>query len=461
MLDTFENRKINIDDLPESWRQVKVINELEDFLQRNWEQRYSLFDDEEIERKQQFISFNGFKSISTKKYIGTIIFKGEQLNIYPSVFKEHRDDNKTDNLSQEYMLKNIVQWISYCNKVSYPYINIHTELLDSKNLVELFISLYINYVLSALDRGLYFRYVDDTADIRAIKGRFNIKDYLVNKIPNGRSNEFRCIFSKFEYDNIVNQIIKCVCYKLHNLVKGTNLKRIERILAKLDSVSFVDCKPSDCNNLRFARKDSTYRMIISLSKMFLLNKEFNMKFDINESFCFLFPTYLLFEGFIGGYIQGVLTDEGAKVSLQKSDMKLIDKVHYGGETFKPLHKMRHDIYIEYNDKCFILDTKYKEISRFDDDRESVEEIVETEPKQADIYQVCEYARKRNLEDVYLLYPMYRNEDIEPEIPIGISEDPNKTIKIHFVRIPFVFNDDIAETNKMLKNTIYKMLDIKS
>ena len=275
MLDTFENRKINIDDLPESWRQAKVINELEDFLQRNWEQRYSLFDDEEIERKQQFISFNGFKSISTKKYIGTIIFKGEQLNIYPSVFKEHRDDNKTDNLSQKYMLKNIVQWISYCNKVSYPYINIHTELLDSKNLVELFISLYINYVLSALDKGLYFRYVDETADIRAIKGRFNIKDYLVNKIPNGRSDEFRCIFSKFEYDNIVNQIIKCVCYKLHNLVKGTNLKKIERILAKLDSVSFVDCKPSDCNNLRFARKDSTYRMIISLSKMFLLNKEFN------------------------------------------------------------------------------------------------------------------------------------------------------------------------------------------
>ena len=97
MLDTFENRKINIDDLPESWRQAKVINELEDFLQKNWEQRYSLFDDEEIERRQQFVSFNGFKSISTKKYIGTIIFKGEQLNIYPLVFKEHRDDNKTDN----------------------------------------------------------------------------------------------------------------------------------------------------------------------------------------------------------------------------------------------------------------------------------------------------------------------------------------------------------------------------
>ena len=30
--------------------------------------------------------------------------------------------------------------------------------------------------------------------------------------------------------------------------------------------------------------------------------------------------------------------------------------------------MRHDIYIEYKNKCLILDTKYKEISRFDDDR---------------------------------------------------------------------------------------------
>lgn len=96
------------------------------------------------------------------------------------------------------------------------------------------------------------------------------------------------------------------------------------------------------------------------------NKMSNYTVDTNESFCFLFPTDLLFEGFIGGFLKEVLQDVGGKVHLQESKMSLVEKIIYKGETSGAAFTMRHDILAEYHDKVFVLDTKYKEMSRFED-----------------------------------------------------------------------------------------------
>ena len=54
-------------------------------------------------------------------------------------------------------------------------------------------------------------------------------------------------------------------------------------------------------------------------------------------------------------------------------------------------------------------------------------------KQGDLYQVLEYARKRDIQDVYLLYPMYRYEEKEKEFPVAVSESPSGDINVHFIR----------------------------
>ena len=68
--------------------------------------------------------------------------------------------------------------------------------------------LYIGYVRSAIERGLYYQYVDETEDCTSIKGKIDLKDYLISKIPNGQADKFRCTYSNFEFDNAVNRIIK-------------------------------------------------------------------------------------------------------------------------------------------------------------------------------------------------------------------------------------------------------------
>jgi 5-methylcytosine-specific restriction endonuclease McrBC regulatory subunit McrC len=460
VLDRYEYSKIANAKLPGSWQTQTALDELRDFLQQNWEQRSVFYEDGEVKSQQQFLDFIGSGGIRTKKYIGTIVFKGEQLNIYPRVFSTEKEDHDTDDLTQKHMLYNLVKWIEYCNKLEYPFINISSELNDSEDLKELFITLYIGYVRSALERGLYYQYVEETEDCTSIKGKFDLKDYLITKIPNGQADKFRCTYSNFEFDNKVNRIIKYTCKQLMNITSKKNQKALRTILTRLNEVSDVPCKPNDCNNIRLSKMHRNYGIIISMSKMFLLNKMSNYSIDTNESFCFLFPTDLLFEGFVGGFMKEVLRRFGGKVHLQESKMSLVEKIIYKGETSGAAFTMRHDILVEFNGNIFVLDTKYKEITRFEDNPD-YKETIGNEIKQGDMYQVLEYARKRDIEDVYLLYPMYRYEEKEEDFPVAVSESPSGDINVHFIRLPFIFEEENEEkTREQLTDVIKSVFGIE-
>lgn len=458
VLNRYEHTKISNNKLPDSWKPQSALDDLQDFLQDNWEQRAVFYEDGEIKGSQQFIEFTGQQGIKTKKYIGTIVFKGEQLNIYPKVFSTEKEDHETDDLSQRHLLNNLVNWIEYCNRLEYPFLNISSELSDSEDLKELFITLYVGYVRNALSRGLYYRYTEETEDCTTIKGKFKLQDYLIKKIPNGQADKFCCIYSNFEFNNKVNQIIKYTCKQLLNISSKKNQKVLRNILTRLEPVADVKCTPYDCNSIRLSKMHRHYGIIISMSKMFLLNKMSNYSINTNESFCFLFPTELLFEGFVGGFMKELLTPYGGIVKLQESKMSLVEKIVYRGTTSGAAFTMRHDILVELDDKVFVLDTKYKELSRFENNPDFASDINE-EVKQGDMYQVLEYARKRNINDVYLLYPMYRYEQKEDEFPVAVSESPSGDINVHFIRIPFIFEDDEDTIKQQLSEVIKSIFEI--
>lgn len=458
VMNRYEYSEIKNDELPVSWRSQVDLDEFRDFLQQNWEQRSTFYSDGKKERKQQFISFLGSGGIKTKKYVGTIVYKGEQLNIFPRVFKANSSDNNADLLTTKYLMSNLVKWIEYCNKLEYPYLNISSELKDSEDLKELFITLYISYVQRAIERGVYFRYVEETEDSNSIKGKFDIKDYITIKIPNGRAESFRCTYSKFEFDNQVNRIIKFTCRQLYKITTIKNQRSLRTILSRLDEVTDVPCSPHDCDGIRLGNLHKNYGIIISMSKMFLLNKLSGYAINTNETFCFLFPTEVLFEGFIGGYMKEVLSVYGGKVRLQESRRRLVERIVFNKAVSEPTFIMKHDIFVELHGTVFILDTKYKEISRFENNK-NYRESINDEVKQSDLYQMLTYAWKRAVKDVYLLYPMFRYEELEPEFPYAVCESPSGNINIHFIRLPFIFEED-GNTEEQLKKVIKKifMLD---
>ena len=200
ILNRFENATIRNALLPESWKSPSSLEDLEFFLQKNWEQRSAFFEDGQITSKQQFLAFGAQGSIKTKNYIGTIVFRGEQLNIFPKVFRLDADDNDSDDLTQEQLIQNLIRWLEYCSKIDYPYISMVSDLNETNSLKQLFISLYLKYVSAAIDHGLYFKYVDEVDDFQCIKGKVNIVDYYTRKVPQMQQHKFRCEYSNFEFD---------------------------------------------------------------------------------------------------------------------------------------------------------------------------------------------------------------------------------------------------------------------
>ena len=81
-------------------------------------------------------------------------------------------------------------------------------------------------------------------------------------------------------------------------------------------------------------------------------------------------------------------------------------------------------------------------------------------KQGDLYQVLEYARKRDIQDVYLLYPMYRYEEKEKEFPVAVSESPSGDINVHFIRMPFIFEENEDRTRQQLTDVIKVVFSIQ-
>ena len=457
MINCFEESFLKNKILPTEWQSQVSLDELSGFLQSNWEQRSVYYDDGEVSSRQQFLSFTGQKGLRTNNYIGTIVFKGEQLNIFPKLFRNDKDDNDTSELELSHLIKNIAQWIEYCTKFEYPFISIKTALDDVTDLRDLFVNLYVRYTKAALDRGLFYRYEDKTENSNTIKGKINFQDYIANKIPNGMADKFQCTYSNFEFDNLLNRIIKATCKLLIADTSKTNQKILRNILMKLNDVSDIKCKPSDCDKIRLSYLNGNYRIILSMSKMFLLNKNSSYDIDNKESFCFLFPTELLFEGFVGGFMQNVLAGK-ARVKLQASDLSLISDVVYEGESYGKAFTLKHDILVEHKYKgLYVLDTKYKMVSRFAGNPD-LKKSISTEISQGDLYQIREYAARRGLNKAYLLYPLFREEDDEPSIPVlkGTIKVDGKDcdIDVHVLRLPFVFEDD----EEMIKNRLTNVIN---
>lgn len=394
--------------------------------------------------------------IRTNNYIGTICFNGETINIFPKVFREQYLNNDTSKLEISHMIRNLAAWINYCNKTEYPFINFETDIDDSNDLKELFISIYIRYVDEVISRNAYFKYETIEDDINTIRGRFNVADYITKKVPYMKYDSFNCKFSTFDYDNALNRIIKCTCRLIFNYTSFENQRRIRQILMKLNDVSDVNCVPSDCDRLVLNKSQETYKTILSMCKMFLMNQLSTFTIGKNDNFCFLFPIESLFEGFIGGFLTEML-DGIATVTLQKSSDYLFEHLLFNSEDYGCFKKLRYDIFVEFKNpkKLFILDTKYKMLPRFANNPNWENDLL-LRLNSNDVYQVLEYANKNDLRDVYLLYPLIRKEEVEPSHPIGQSYCQRGQTNVHIIKIPFVFEEDESKIKSVLKMELEKI-----
>ena len=457
MVNSFEFQRLNSKRLPTAWKADGALVRLENFLQANWEQRAVFYDDGLVTSKQQFIDFNVRDGIKLQNYIGTIAFEGEQLNIFPKVYKYDEDDYDTTEWCIDDMVRNLVIWLGYCDKLNFPFVNMKGELIGTTNLLELFITIYVRYVKNVLDRELFRRYEEANETGSVIKGKIDVFDYMTRKISRGNLHQMDYAYSNFVFDNLLNRIIKHTCKQIISLTTQTANKEIlHKILIKLSDVSDIACSPFDCDFVHLNALNRNYNIIVSMSKMFLLNKVNSYNSGVTQTFCFLFPAELLFEGFVGGFLQEMFSDR-AKVTCQSSDQYLADLV-VDGEVLGNAFLLKQDILIETSDTIVILDTKYKEIDRFKKIRENKKLGISDN----DMKQMAVYAARKGAKKLYLLYPLHRGEEIETmEVRYDLKlDDQHSGIKVplEILKVPFIFDEEIEHIKKILRSILSKVIE---
>lgn len=75
MINGFEFARIKTGKLPQAWQEDGALDDLEKFLQDNWQQRSIFYEDGQVTSRQQFIDFDKRDGIKLQNYVGTIIFR--------------------------------------------------------------------------------------------------------------------------------------------------------------------------------------------------------------------------------------------------------------------------------------------------------------------------------------------------------------------------------------------------
>lgn len=224
---------------------------------------------------------------------------------------------------------------------------------DFDNIQQLFAEILIKGVSCQLKQGIYKQYVPKEESLSTIRGKLNVRNTLHNIFC--RKQQMACEFDELSENNVFNQIIKTVIYKLisHNDVKKKQKTELRKLIVFFDNVDQVDIYTIKWDMLIFDRNNKSYQMLMYicyfLTENILMTTEegkFKMKTFTDEHLC------RLFEKFVLEYYKSTHPEFDAKAAQIEWN---INK-NVSNTNILPI--MQTDIMLTINERILIIDTKY-------------------------------------------------------------------------------------------------------
>jgi 5-methylcytosine-specific restriction enzyme subunit McrC len=372
---------------------IDQFKDLFEFIMQNQE--------EKKEGERMFsIFYKGKKpQIKTKNYVGVIeTSKGLTLEILPKIFFDYQEEDYDKEL-----LNTKKVFLKMLSKLkNSPFLNIssaHLKTSTSFPLLEVFIENYISEIKKILNAGLKSQYIQIEENLNFLKGK--IVNSLNIKHNHSNKSKFYCEFDEFSDNMVYNQLIKSTLIK-HNRISKSHYNRtnILQLIHHFDSINESidfnsDFKKVNSKNRLFYN----YKLAISWSEVFLMNKSFTNFSGNSKNIAILFPMERVFEDYIGYLMKSYAN--GHEIKSQDKSYYLVSN-HKNKQKFS----LRPDIVATNDNKQeqIIIDTKWKLI---DESSEKFNYNI----SQSDMYQLYAYGKKYNLNNSFpdepklvLIYP---------------------------------------------------------
>lgn len=352
--------------------------------------------------------------VQANNYVGVLQTKsGLTIEILPKI--AGRTEEATDTRVRQLFLE-MLKAVRSINGKTFRLTNLNAK---KNNLLEVFISKFLNESDMIIKRGLKSSYVTVQSNEKFLKGKLLMTQQLRRNIVN--QSYFFNEYDEFMTNSAENQLIKTTLeYLLKNSRDNNNLRIIREQLVYFEFVDLTNSPEQTFQKVSIGRNYTYYEQALNWCRIFLSRKSFTSFKGSSLAFAVLFPMEEIFEAYIAYMMKNSIPD--ANVSAQDKKYSLFDRTN---ET-KAGYRLRPDLVVRFEDnRTTIADTKWKVLDS-------------TGPSQTDLYQMYAYYtryrhKSENVDKVVLIYP-YSSSYSENEFRSTqfSSEELGAKIQVRFV-----------------------------
>ncbi len=362
---------------------------------------------------KKVLEFDGY-CLKATSYVGIIQTKNLSIEILPKIFEAKDDEVKTRNIFIE-MLK--------------PLLNINEILLDkanlstikNKNIYEMFIFMFIEYIDKLIHRGLKSQYISKEDNQYFLKGKLKLNQHIKQNYIH--KERFYVEYDEYIQDRPENRLLKSTIILLLKKTKDYENKRLLRQqLFIFDEVSFSNNNDVDISKINIYRGMEYYAMPLRFAKVFLKDKSFTSLRGEDKVFALLFPMEIVFEN----YMEFVLNNSKEKLGIEKVLVNGGKNEYLLSNDKCQMARLQPDYLLEMkNNTKIITDAKWKLLETKENENKACESI---NISSSDVYQIFSYLHfyKDACDTAYLFVPKV---DKLENLKFKYNTDDNKKIKI--------------------------------
>lgn len=260
------------------------------------------------------------------------------------------------------------------------------------SLLEVFIALFADRLLSEVRRGLPRLYSARQDDLSALRGRLDVvRQFTRNAV---RPDRLACRFDELDADTPLMRVMKACVVLLSGLARQDETRRkLVELRFMLTGVADVRPRQLPWDKVRIDRSSRRWQSLLELARLLLGGRWQQTHADElgPRGITLLFPMNDLFERYIAVQLRRALAGTGLEVVAQGGFRYCLGPWNDGEPVIGTSHPTSPDILIKRGDRVVaVLDTKWKHAAKG--------------VSHGDLYQMMAYARIYACRHLVLLYP---------------------------------------------------------
>ena len=221
--------------------------------------------------------------VQANNYVGVLQTKsGLTIEILPKI--AGRTEEATDTRVRQLFLE-MLKAVRSINGKTFRLTNLNTK---KNNLLEVFISMFLNGSDMIIKRGLKSSYVTVQSNEKFLKGKLLMTQQLRRNIVN--QSYFFNEYDEFMTNSAENQLIKTTLeYLLKNSRDNNNLRIIREQLVYFEFVDLTNSPEQTFQKVSIGRNYTYYEQTLDWCRIFLSRKSFTSFKGSSLAFAILFP----------------------------------------------------------------------------------------------------------------------------------------------------------------------------